>query len=346
MIGGSTAVSPGEEMGDQPLTIIAEAAQGYEGKPLLGELLIRGAAAAGAEAIKFQIVFADDVAVPGYQHYAFYQQLEMAEPVWAALKEAAHHYRLSFYADLSGERALQLARRIMPDAVKIHSGNFFNHRLVDQILEAFPRVLVSTGGIHLEEIEGFICRHRLQPGASKVAFLFGFQADPTPVGQNNLARVPGWMDRLSGFEVGFMDHSDGDGPDDIHVSVMALALGVRLFEKHLTLDRALRLEDYASGLEPARFAEYVGTLRRLKATLGSPEPQLNEAELAYRNKMVKKVIPVRDLPQGHVVTEADVVQKRRDVAGDRFCYDPDRVLGRRLAKPIAVGEPFRQEDLG
>ena len=48
--------------------------RGYEGKPLLGELLMKGAAEAGADAVKFQLVFADDVAVPGYQYYAWHGQ--------------------------------------------------------------------------------------------------------------------------------------------------------------------------------------------------------------------------------------------------------------------------------
>lgn len=330
----------------QPLTIIAEVAQGYEGKPLLGELLVKGAAEAKADAVKFQIVFADDVAVPGYRYYDWYRQLEMPEEAWKGFRDAAHQRGLSFYTDLSGERALRLARRLAPDAVKIHAGNFFNHRLAEEVLEVFPRVLVSTGGVHIEEIERFISRHRLQRGAGKMAFLFGFQADPTPVEQNALARLPALIERLSGFEIGFMDHSDGDGPDPIAVSMMALALGVRLFEKHLTLDRALRLEDYASGLAPSRFAEYVATLRRLDAALGTSDLRLNEAEQAYRKKMLKKLISSKDLPPGHVLEESDLVQKRLDADGDAFCYDPDAVLGKRLARPVQAGEPLRKGDVG
>jgi N,N'-diacetyllegionaminate synthase len=331
-------------MDRKPLTIIAEVAQGYEGNPTLAKLLIKGAAASGADAVKFQVVFADDVAVPDYQYYPLYQTLQMPEEVWLSLKALAHQSGLQFYTDLSGEHAFALAQRVKPDAAKIHSGNFFNHRLVERILEAFPRVLVSTGGIQVDEIERFIARHRVQRHAGQVAFLFGFQADPTPLDRNALTRLPRLMERLQGFEVGFMDHADGDGPDASNVSVMAQALGVRLFEKHLTLDRALTLEDYASALEPARFAQYVGTLRRLDAALGSPALSLNDAELAYRRKMVKKLLLVSDLPKGHVMAEADLAQKRRDTDGDGHCYDPDEVIGKRLARAVSAGEPLQAKD--
>jgi len=330
----------------RPLTIIAEVAQGYEGKPLLGELLIKGAAEAGADAVKFQIVFADDVAVPGYQYYDWFRTLQMPEEAWGGLKMLAHQCGLKFYVDLSGEQALQVAKRLAPDAVKIHSGNFFNHRLVEQTLEMFPRVLVSTGGIYIEEIERFIQRHQLSRGKDQVVFLYGFQADPTPLECNALGRLPKFMERLDGFEVGFMDHVDGGAEETIAVSVMVQALGVRLFEKHITLDRALRLEDYASGLEPSRFAEYVKTLRRLDAALGTAALTLHEAELAYRKKTLKKLLLVRDLPAGHAMTAPDVVQKRQDIDGDgSFCYDPDVVIGKRLARPLAAGQPLREEDV-
>lgn len=329
-----------------PLTIIAEIAQGYEGKPVLGEVLIKAAAEAGADAVKFQIVFADDVAMPSYRYYDWYQKLQMPQTVWKDLNALAHERGLRFYADVSGQRALELARQLSLDAVKIHSGNFFNHELVSAALARFPRVLVSTGGIQLQEVERFIASHRLQPDQGKVAFLFGFQADPTPLECNALRRLPGFMQRLHGYEVGFMDHTDGGGDDTIVISVMAQALGVRLFEKHLTLDRALRLEDYASALEPRRFQEYVQTLRRLEAALGTEELTLNQEELAYRAKMLKKLIAVRDLAAGHLLAKSDLVQKRLDVNGHGvFCYDPEIVVGKQLAQPVAAGQPLREDDI-
>ena len=332
-------------MSRAPLRIIAEAAQGYEGRPPLAELLIRAAAAAKADAVKFQIVYADDVAVPAYRHYAWFRQLEMPEAAWGQLKAQARSSGLEFWCDLSGERAYAVAKAVQPDGVKIHATNFFNHRLVSQILETFPRVLISIGGMAVDEIERFIARHRLTTFSGQASFLFGFQADPTPVEQTSLARLPALMARLEGFDVGFMDHTDGDGPDTTAVSAMALALGVRLFEKHLTHDRALKLEDYASALPPERFADYVAALRRLDAALGSAGLEITEAERAYRAQAIKKVLVSRPLAVGHVIGEADLAQKRLDAPDAAWCHDPDAVIGRRLRRALEAGAPVRQEDL-
>ena len=50
------------------LEIIAELAQGFEGRPDQARLLVKAAAAAGADAAKLQLVYADELATPDYKH--------------------------------------------------------------------------------------------------------------------------------------------------------------------------------------------------------------------------------------------------------------------------------------
>ena len=115
--------------------IIAEAAQGYEGKVEYCDLYVKAAAKAGATAVKFQIVYADDTAEPGYQHYEFFKTLEMGVPIWQRIRALAADLDILFFADVSGERAMEVARAITPDGIKIHSSNFFNRPLIKQAFE-------------------------------------------------------------------------------------------------------------------------------------------------------------------------------------------------------------------
>ena len=62
--------------------IIAEVAQGYEGNPALARLLARGAVRAGADAVKFQLVYADELATPDYLYYDLFRGLEMKSEAW------------------------------------------------------------------------------------------------------------------------------------------------------------------------------------------------------------------------------------------------------------------------
>ena len=53
-----------------PIEVIAELAQGFEGRPDQARLLLQAAASAGADAAKFQLIYADELAAPDYRHWS------------------------------------------------------------------------------------------------------------------------------------------------------------------------------------------------------------------------------------------------------------------------------------
>jgi len=321
--------------------VIAEVAQGYEGKPEYCHLYVKAAASAGADAIKFQVVYADDVAQPGYQYYDFYKTLEMDLAVWRGIKARAEELGVWLFTDISGERAMAIAEAITPHGIKIHSSNFFNRALIRAAFDIADKVFVSLGGIEADEIEALVGEVRSWGHEHRLALLYGFQAEPTPVENSRLARLPALKGMFPGLEIGYMDHTPGDSEDRLHVSVMALALGADWIEKHLTLSRFLEVEDYVSALEPAEFADYVASLRRLDTALGSADMELGEEERSYRDKSVKKIVAARDISAGGTLGPADILFKRTPRAGAfEGIHDPAQVLGRTLMRPLREGDPI------
>ena len=55
------------KMKNNKIKIIAEIAQGFEGNSIYSELFVKAAAASGADALKFQLVYADELATPDYK---------------------------------------------------------------------------------------------------------------------------------------------------------------------------------------------------------------------------------------------------------------------------------------
>ena len=76
--------------------IIAEAAQGYEGSLDIAKLLIKAAQTANADAIKFQVVYADGVCEKNYEHYDLYKQLELSQEEWQEIRDFAKEKKLDF----------------------------------------------------------------------------------------------------------------------------------------------------------------------------------------------------------------------------------------------------------
>ena len=323
------------------LYIIAEAAQGFEGSVEIACLLVRGAATAKSHAIKFQLVYANELCEKGYQYYELFKQLEMTTNEWQSVRDLAKESGLDFIVDVFGPKSLEVGRKIDCDGFKLHSTTFFDNDLSNAVLELNKPTYISVGGIEPDEIDSFIERNNLR-SKDNVSILYGFQAEPTPIGANNLARISILRER-TGLNVGFMDHSDGAGDYAFTLSAMALGMGVSLFEKHITLDHALKLEDYVSALPPHDFSRYVKMLSDLSLAQGSSAIELSEAEQVYRSKAVKRVVAAHSLESGKVLTREDIRLSRPAVPGG--AYKPEQVINRQIKKSISEGQPIDMSNL-
>ncbi len=334
----------GPRTGRGAVTVIAEAAQGFEGDVTLGKLLVRGAASAGADLVKFQLVYVDELATPDYIHYELFKQLEMPHEHWQAIVDEARLCSIGIVFDVFGPRSLDLAIELGADAVKIHASDVFNHTLVTEVLRRAPLTFVSTGGVEAAEIEEFLRRHA--DACSRVTLLCGFQAEPTATSDNNLARLGALRARFPVIGLGFMDHADGDADETTWLAALAVPYGVTAIEKHLTLDRALCLEDYVSAATPDRFATFVSRLRAAEAAIGSADLALSPAETTYRRKALKSVVTTRPLASGAEIARGSVMLLRAPLAdGRQPVFRLERVVGGRLVRDVPEGQPLYEDDL-
>ena len=326
--------------------IIAEAAQGYEGKADYCALYVRAAAKAGANAVKFQVVFADDLSEPGHEYYELYQNLELAPSVWREVRGQAAELGIEFIIDIFGQQSLAVARDIRPDGIKLHASDFFNRSLLSESFALAKQVFVSVGGIAGEEIDHLVAEVTEAGQSDRLVLLTGFQAEPTPIERSNLLRLKSLRERHAGVQIGYLDHAPGESDDQTHLSVMAMALGADWIEKHITLSRYLEIEDYVSALEPHEFANYMATLRRLGGAFGSGDMELSEDERHYRDKSVKKLLTAQNLPAGHHLEIADLAFSRTGRLGlfEGF-HDPESVLGKSLKSALEAREPLLAKHL-
>ena len=87
------------------IEIIAELAQGFEGKAEQARLLLKAAASAGADAAKYQLVYADELATPDYKYYDLFCSLEMTDDVWMGLSTYARELGITLQVDIFGSRS-------------------------------------------------------------------------------------------------------------------------------------------------------------------------------------------------------------------------------------------------
>ncbi|MBE3113167.1 MAG: N-acetylneuraminate synthase family protein, partial [Actinobacteria bacterium] len=135
------------------IEIIAELAQGYEGRPEQARLLMKAAATAGADVAKYQLVYADELATPDYKYYELFKTLEMAEEVWIELATYAKELNIQLNLDIFGIRSLKLAEKIDVPSIKLHGTDIANIGLLSEVARSkVQRIILGAGGAHSGEL--------------------------------------------------------------------------------------------------------------------------------------------------------------------------------------------------
>lgn len=318
--------------------IIAEIAQGYEGDSKLSELLVRGALIAGADSVKLQLVYADELCVPSYPYHSLFRSLEMHNSTWEGLVKMVRDEGKRIYFDVYGQKSLAVAKMLGADGVKISTTDFHNSQLIRQAFLDFETVFISVGGVPVNYIDEMFSTLAV---LDKLVLMYGFQAEPTQVEDNNLARIKTLKSRYKDVDIGFMDHSLGSSPEAFQLSLLALGAGISCIEKHITLDYSLKIEDYISALSIDRFSEFVKTIRSLEGAIGSSDLILTTKEEQYGKRAGKVLVASQNLLEGHIIAESDISMKRFSTSPNdtHFCRVSD-ILGKTLMVPLSVDCPF------
>ena len=87
----------------------------------------------------------------------------------------------------------------------------------------------------------------------------------------------GTLRKRYGVSVGYSGHEVG-----LQISLAAVALGARLLERHITLDRAMWGSDQAASLEPGGLNRLVRDVRIIETALGDGVKRVYDSELSKR----------------------------------------------------------------
>jgi N-acetylneuraminate synthase/sialic acid synthase len=128
------------------------------------------------------------------------------------------------------------------------------------------------------------------------------------------------------------------------MALVAYMLGARVIEKHFTLDHALKGTDHAFSLMPDGMRRLVRDLRRVPEALGDAEKRPLAVERKPLEKMGKKLVAARELELGHVLTAEDIAIKS-PADGGLPPYELDRLVGRRLRRPVAFEDFLTFDDV-
>jgi sialic acid synthase SpsE len=320
--------------------VIAEAGSNYNGSLLLAKQLNSLAAEAGADSVKYQIIYADALYRHGDYAYGPYciedvrsmrRRDELTPAEWTDISVDASQRGIAFSASVFDTLGLDLLCSFDPPYIKIASCDLNNLRFLREVAARGRRMVVSTGMSSLGDIETAVAALEKEGIAGeKLVLLHCVSAYPSELKDTNLAFLQ-TIRSAFGTAVGFSDHTTGHG-----AACIAVALGATWIEKHFTTDRSLDGLDHKHALEPGAFADFVTTIREAEAALRPRVAKVSAAETLTRQRARRGLYAAKSLPAGHVLKDEDIriVRPESAIAADEI----DAVVGRVLREPLAAEE--------
>lgn len=258
--------------------IVAEISCSHEGNRHNALKLIRAAARAGADAVKFQLwMTADDMAPPstdprfvlpsgpwqGRSLHALYTQAHTPPEWFPSLFQAATDYGVEAFVSPFSVAAVDYLEGLGCPRYKIASPEVPWLALAERLAQTGKPVIVSTGGASEAEIDAVTETLTYYPDAlvSGYALLHCVSAYPAPPEHMNLRRIQDLAARYQ-CPVGLSDHSRGST-----AAIAAVALGAVVLEKHIMLAWPNSSLDASFALEEYEFRVFVTRVREAESML-------------------------------------------------------------------------------
>jgi Sialic acid synthase len=337
--------------------IIAEIGLNHGGDIRLAQQMVAEAAAAGANAVKFQYVKAErlvsrhaqtyfqETDAPAGTQYAFFARSDQLErDDYEHLARLCRAMGVDFLCTVFDMESVHWIAPLVP-AFKVASADITNIPLLGAIGEYRKSTYLSTGAATTEEIDAalealFLARHDDKAWVD-VTLLHCVLSYPTPLDQANLGVIPKLIHEWRG--VGRYTVFAGRGYSDhtlfnLDVLTTAWLLGASVIEKHFTLDKTLPGNDHYHSMDPADLRALVAKFKELQAMIGDGEKRVLPIEEVARLNARQSVHATRDLEPDHVLTADDLTVKRPSTG---LAPEWIRMLpGYRVAKAIRADEPI------
>lgn len=320
-----------------PVFIIAEAGVNHNGRLDLALRLVDAAAAAGADAVKFQTFKAEDVVTGKKQsQLAMLRTLELKDEYYAKIIKHCKKRGLIFLSTPHGGfSSVDWLQKLKVPAFKFGSGDLTNLPLLHYAARFKKPMILGTGMATMAEVRAAIQTIK-RAGNHKIIVLHTTTAYPCPPQDVNLRALQTMVQKFDVL-VGYSDHTLG-----IQAPIMAATLGVRVIEKHLTLDTALPGPDHKASLAVGEFKLMVRAIRQVPVMLGSAKKGPVKSEVPMLKNARKSLVALVPIKKGEIFTAKNIGIKRPGTG-----LKPSRyfaVLGKKAKQNIQADSLITKKD--
>ena len=263
-----------------PTYIVAEIGINHNGDLEIAKDLIHAAKMAGVDAVKFQKRTPELCTPPeqrnqmretpwGYISYFEYRQkVEFGEKEYQQIDALCKELDIQWFASVWDEEAVNFMEKFNTLCYKMPSASLTDHNLLCKVRTTGRPIILSTGMSTTEEIQAAL----EAIGTKNVLVCHSTSAYPCDPTELNLRMIETLRKKYP-CPIGYSGHEVG-----LITSVVAVALGACLVERHFTLDRAMWGSDQSASVEPTGFQRLVKYVRVTEDSLGDGIKKVYESE--------------------------------------------------------------------
>ncbi len=270
-----------------PTYVVAEIGINHNGDLDIAKKLILAAKDSGVDAVKFQ-KRTPEVCVPkeqqgqmretpwGYISYLDYRyKVEFDEQQYHEIDELCKQIGLDWFVSVWDQESVDFMEKFSPICYKLPSASLTDHELLLKIRKTGRPMILSTGMSTTNQIKEAVD----VVGLDNLLITHATSAYPCDPNELNLRMIQTLRTDFS-CPIGYSGHEVG-----LVTSVIAVAMGACLVERHFTLDRAMWGSDQAASVEPGGFRKLVKYIQVTEQALGDGVKKVYESELSSLKKL-------------------------------------------------------------
>jgi N,N'-diacetyllegionaminate synthase len=325
--------------------IIAEIGVNHNGNINLAKKLIDVVKKSGADFVKFQtfktenLVCKNTKATQYQRHnlgkntsqFNFLKKLELSENDYKKIIQYCKKKNITFLSSPFDLESLNLLFRLKIFNIKIASGEITHFIFLKNLAKKAKKIFISTGMSTLSEVSRAI-KILIKNGAKRknITVLHCHTDYPTQLSDVNLLAMKN-MEKKFSLDAGYSDHTVGN-----ETAIAAVALGARVIEKHITLNKNMSGPDHAASMEPKSFYNYVKLIRNTETLLGSYLKKPSKSELKNKKLARKSIVAKTNIKKGEIFSQSNAICKRPEGGISSIYWN--KVIGKKSKRDFRVDD--------
>ena len=255
--------------------------------------------------------------------------LELTDEQHFEVYQHAKKLGLDFVETLCAPGCTSLLKLFTPDYLKVASRDLTNIPLLEVLGETKIPIIISTGMAGKRELDDALSI--LSKYHEEISILHCVSEYPTRPKNANLNTVKYLIDNYSKYTIGYSDHTIG-----ISAPVAAVALGAKMIEKHITIDRRMKGTDQKGSLGPDGVNRMVRDIRLIEQSMGEEDIHISSSTDSAKEKLERSIASKVNIEKGTKISE-EMLHMLSPGSGFKW-FERSEVIGKVANQNIPEGE--------